>query len=362
MPVELSWGILLLRFCAAFLTFLLGVGCFLIALNRGLNYLCDGLYKPILVLAIFILGVGGLVLLSLAVDLRLWFWILLAGTLVIGLGELRRIWINRRSRGEPPISHSGVPFSWKRPTTTFDLQTLCYRVNLPDWRGGPFRVVHLSDFHSHAGLPAAYLQSVIQQANQLQPDLVFITGDFVTGLGRLPQLGELLQGLQSRRGTYAVLGNHDYWAGAEQVAQVVQDAGIHLLRQGSQRVEMGDGNRLWVTGCEEPWSRRPCLPPAAPAGEPRLVLSHSGDSIYHLSRAGVQAVFSGHYHAGQFHLPILGPVIVPSRYGRRFYRGHFLVGGTHLFVSAGVGCAAPAWRLYCPPDFLVVDFSPGSPG
>ena len=86
-----------------------------------------------------------------------------------------------------------------------------------------------------------------------------------------------------------------------------------------------------------------------------LVLSHTPDNIYEVAERGATALFAGHTHGGQFRLPLLGPLVVPSRYGRRFEEGHFVVNGTHLFVSAGVGADAPALRLWCPPELIVVD-------
>ena len=70
-------------------------------------------------------------------------------------------------------------------------------------------------------------------------------------------------------------------------------------------------------------------------------------------------VFAGHYHAGQWRLPWLGAVMLPSRLGRLFDHGHFVVRGTHLFVSAGVGLTRIPLRIYCRPDFFIVDIVPG---
>jgi uncharacterized protein len=66
-------------------------------------------------------------------------------------------------------------------------------------------------------------------------------------------------------------------------------------------------------------------------------------------------VFAGHYHAGQYRLPWLGALVVPSTYGRRFDHGHFVVSNTHLFVSAGIGATDPPRRIYCQPDLFIVD-------
>ena len=94
---------------------------------------------------------------------------------------------------------------------------------------------------------------------------------------------------------------------------------------------------------------------APPSDMPTIVLSHTPDNVYALQALGVDAVFAGHTHGGQMRLPFLGAIIVPSRYGRRFDRGHFVVGKTHLFVSTGVGADEPAFRLWCPPDLVAVD-------
>ncbi len=66
-------------------------------------------------------------------------------------------------------------------------------------------------------------------------------------------------------------------------------------------------------------------------------------------------VFAGHYHAGQIRILYLGSLVIPSLYGRRFDHGHFLVNGTHLFVTSGIGTATFPIRLYCQPDIFIVD-------
>jgi predicted MPP superfamily phosphohydrolase len=85
------------------------------------------------------------------------------------------------------------------------------------------------------------------------------------------------------------------------------------------------------------------------------MLTHTPDNVYRLSRLGFAAIFAGHSHAGQIRLPVIGPLVVPSRYGRRFDHGRFIVNGTHLFVTAGIGSAEPPIRLWCHPDVLIVD-------
>jgi predicted MPP superfamily phosphohydrolase len=125
-------------------------------------------------------------------------------------------------------------------------------------------------------------------------------------------------------------------------------------------VAIGDAS-LRICGCEEPWSERDWNLPQGGTGEPILALTHTADNIYRLNRDGVNVVFAGHSHAGQIQIPWLGPLVVPSDHGRCFDHGHFVIRGTHLFVTAGVGVAGPPLRIYCQPDIFVVDFKASPP-
>jgi predicted MPP superfamily phosphohydrolase len=157
---------------------------------------------------------------------------------------------------------------------------------------------------------------------------------------------------KARLGSYAVLGNHEYWAGcADAMRAALARAGVVAVSGRCQTVPDGS---LRVCGTEAPWGPDYDRPPASPA-IPTVALSHTPDNVYELAERGADVVFAGHTHGGQLRLPLLGALIVPSRYGRRFDRGRFDLERTHLFVSAGVGADAPALRLWCRPELVVVD-------
>jgi predicted MPP superfamily phosphohydrolase len=354
----------------ALLSLLLGVMLFGGLLNRLLNFFHDKMNKRLvglLLLLFFMLLFGGLGLaLAPALGLVVAAFVLAAGFGLAALGEGRHWAVRRKMRAEAPTERRGIKSGWLRPVTTTDLQILNYRVGLAGWQGKPFRVVHLSDLHFHEKIAFKYYQSAIEHANQAEPDLIFITGDFLDDLSVLPKLGELLRGLRSRWGVFGVLGNHDYWSDPRQVTEIAQANGVQMLGQGWRRVDTNGGHELVLLGCEAPWSRKRCDLTVLPESGLRIALSHSPDYVYQFNQAGVQAVFAGHTHAGQFHLPGFGPLLMPSRYGRRFYGGkknpgHFNINGTHLFISSGLGCAKPTLRLYCPPDLAIIDFLPALP-
>jgi hypothetical protein len=232
-------------------------------------------------------------------------------------------------------------------------------VHHPKWSSAHLRIVHLTDLHVHPGLPVTYYRRVLDIAEQTQPDLAVFTGDFVSKLEYLPKLREVLRPI-ARLETFAVLGNHDYWTDPEMIGNVVADLGLRLLFNESVIVNV-HGQPVTVTGYDYPWGTQEKSIRAAQDGSLHLVLSHTPDNIYRLADCRADIVFAGHYHAGQIRIPFLGPMVVPSVYGRRFDHGHFVVNGTHLFVTSGVGASNPIVRIYCRPDIFVVDVVGGGP-
>jgi predicted MPP superfamily phosphohydrolase len=249
-----------------------------------------------------------------------------------------------------------------RPATTTDLVFKQYRIPVGGWSGAPLRVAHVSDFHLNSHLPMSYFQGAMRQVTELEPDLIVVTGDFITDRKYIPLIADVLPLAQARLGVYGVIGNHDRWADAGAVRATARSAGVHMLDGKAVRLPHGDGHNIVVTGFEHPWGDGSCQLPERNVRELHLVLTHTPDNIYALRQHSFDAVFAGHYHGGQIRAPGLGSFVVPSKYGRRYDRGHFVFGRTHLFVTSGIGSAEPPLRLWCPPDVLVVDFVPEGGG
>ena len=346
---------------------IVGLGLFLAVINRTLSYMRHGISKPLIVGTLLFVLPGLFVWLGYA-DGWVGRWIISLALMGLIAGEVYLFMLRKRHTGSPPVARHGPKPSVFRPITTTDLAFLHYTVpinstdnrrNHRSQRRQPpeqLRVVHVSDLHVNGYQGSDYYSHIMDRVSQAEPDLVFITGDFISELEFISQLPDLLSRLRSRYGVYAILGNHDHWAGADEVIRAICSAGVEVIGNGSRRLTLDGGISLTILGCEEPWSPDRWSPPVIENGDLALALSHSADQVFHLCEAGAHAVFSGHYHGGQFQLPLVGPLLVPSRYGRRFYQGHFVVAKTHLFVSAGVGAADPPLRVYCQPDVIVVDF------
>ena len=331
---------------------------YLFFLNRVLIQMRDVRHKS------FAIRAGGLLTVAAAgvvgyLAAGTWWLILPAVVLIAAaLGEIRRLVVRRRCAGAPPVAVQRTTTSSRAgPITTTDLAVRRYAITAPGWHGSALRIAHFSDLHLNSHLPLAYYQDVLRAVAETQPDLVFFTGDFVSYACYAELLPRVLPLARGRLGTFGILGNHDYWADAGIVAEAVRASGVTLLANGGTRVATECGGSVLVAGCELPWSRGPWQPPIPATGELPLLLTHTPDNVYWLSKLGFAAIFAGHYHGGQIRLPGLGSLVVPSRYGRRFDHGHFVMNNTHLFVTAGVGSAEPPVRLWCPPDVFIVDIT-----
>jgi predicted MPP superfamily phosphohydrolase len=334
---------------------LLGSGFFLFSFNRLLSYLTSrkqrSLLLPLLLLA------------SLSLFGWLGWWAtsqlgwLSPFLLICCLGiSMTYTWRQGlKVQAEPAYKIEGPKQSVFRPVTTQALRTLYYKVELAHKLPFPVRIVQISDLHVNERLGMDYYQQVFKQVRALQADILVSTGDYASDSSKIGLVEDLFQDLSGRLGSFAVLGNHDYWSDEVEITRVLNESGFQVLSKQSARVELDTETALVITGCEMPWSKIPCQIASPGAGEISIVLSHSADSIPSFCKAGADLVFAGHYHAGQVQLPWIGPLVVPSIFGRRFYHGHFLIEQTHLFVSAGLGASTPYVRLYCPPDILVVD-------
>ncbi|HOV48411.1 MAG TPA: metallophosphoesterase [Anaerolineae bacterium] len=232
-------------------------------------------------------------------------------------------------------------------------------------------LVQLTDLHLGPDVTASYLQRVVKQTNAQSPDLIVLTGDFVSQSASYSRAAaEILADLRAPYGVFAVLGNHDVWVGADEVAARLTEVGITVLR--NDRVQLFPrGEPLWLVGIEdagaldcgagglEPglWSEQQAavtrLLADIPSAEARILLVHAPDFVTLLPAGRLDLVLSGHTHGGQVRLPLMGAPIVPSCEGQK-YAGGWVPGSPPVYVSRGIGLIAPAVRFNCRPELPVL--------
>ena len=224
------------------------------------------------------------------------------------------------------------------------------------------RLVQLSALHVGPRVADAYLVDVFGRVAALRPDLLVVTGDFLThrlvrGEAQYAQLARVLAHLpRGRLGTFGVLGNHDYgprWADAgvaRRVIAVAERAGVRVLR--NEAVAVGG---LDVVGVDDLWARRadPAAALARRTGAASLVLCHNPDALDELPWGDYRGwVLAGHTHGGQCRPPLLPPPVLPVR-NRRYAAGEVaLADGRRLYVNRGLGYFLPV-RFNVRPEVTV---------
>jgi predicted MPP superfamily phosphohydrolase len=275
------------------------------------------------------------------------------------IGELLRHMFRRRYAGSSPLSETSANFDSSSVITTTSVMIRKYQVRVSRWKAGRLRIVHLTDLHVDDDLPADYHKFCMQQTMNLDPSMIVMTGDFVNIASYASRLSEILSDLRAPLGVYAVLGNHDYWAGRDVVEKALTDAGVTLVGGNCLTIDTHSGGVLQICGTEAPWGRH--LHPRIPSIEDNhltIILSHTPDNVFLMNKENADLVFAGHFHGGQWRVPGLGPLVVPSRRGRLLDHGHFCINETNLFISSGLGTAWFPMRLLCEPEILVVDVNP----
>jgi len=234
-----------------------------------------------------------------------------------------------------------------------------------------FRVAQLSDIHIDDYTEPFFLRDAVRHINGMNPDAVFLTGDFVTK-GLLPrkltlasawQCGNLLNQLQCSH-RYAVLGNHDLLISREGVTEALSSNAITVLDNAHVPIERA-GARFWLAGLDDALEGEPHPEMAIPQSirnvphEPIVLLCHApdyADTLLKLPEGqAVAFMLSGHTHGGQVRLPFAGPLILPPL-GRKYVEGWFRFGNLQLYVNRGLGTVGLPVRFDCPPEITLFTF------
>jgi uncharacterized protein len=219
------------------------------------------------------------------------------------------------------------------------------------------KIAFASDFHAGPTTHPETIAKACRALRQLQPDLLLLGGDFVSLNARyIEDVAEALAHIPALFGRYAVLGNHDLWAGDSLIVQRLTQAGIQVLINQNQQLPP-PYDHLWICGLDDPTSGQPDAQALfAGATGSRLVVMHSPEGVQHIAPYQFDLAVCGHTHGGQICLPNGRPIWMPrGQLNRRYAAGHFQIGTRphqRLIVSRGVGCGGLPLRLYAPADII----------
>lgn len=209
---------------------------------------------------------------------------------------------------------------------------------LPEALDG-LRIAHLTDVHCGKITPAAHIRAAIDLSNSARPDLVVMTGDYVCWhKEEVELLRQQMGGIEAKQ-VVCTLGNHDYFADGEGVAQALTDLGYRVLRNESHSVEHGS-HTIDVIGVDDPITRKDDIEQSfkgSGQGGVKIALCHCPEKADELAERGAHLIFSGHTHGGQINVKGITDRIF-KRAGRRYYyKGLYSIGEAQLYVSSGVG-------------------------
>lgn len=226
-----------------------------------------------------------------------------------------------------------------------------------------FTIVQLSDIHVGSTIKRNYVQAIVDRVNELEADLIAITGDVVDGsVENLAPHTEPLGALVSRHGTFFVTGNHEYYSGAEAWVAEFDRLGLRVLLNSHIALEHG-GARLIVAGVTDysahafntAWRSDPQAALAgAPDGAPKILLAHQPRSAHAASAAGFDLQLSGHTHGGQF-WPWNHFVPLQQPYTAGLHRHATL----WVYTSRGTGYWGPPKRFGAPSEITRIRLVPG---
>ena len=220
------------------------------------------------------------------------------------------------------------------------------------------KLLHISDIHIGPYISLGDLEALVDRARSLQPDLVFVSGDICDHIPSYLDSLKILEQVRPPHGTYACLGNHEYFRGIEAVRSSFEKSDIPLLVDEGMAVDVG-GERIFVSGADDPrFMRGPdsaeTLRRSVESSQRnadgtgfRILMSHRSVAFDTAAPLGVDLTLSGHTHG--FQLGVGGRSLFESSYPDRYIWGQYTKGGRQLYTSAGVGHWLP-FRLGCPPE------------
>lgn len=230
-----------------------------------------------------------------------------------------------------------------------------------------FRIAQISDIHFGPYMGRAGVERAIRLAESFRPDLVALTGDFVShpwmkpngraGARFIEPCADALAKFKDSR-LIAVLGNHDHYNGAKIVEGGLKERGIAVQRNASIPFERGK-DRIWIAGVDDAWVGAADLNRALqgiPGDEATILLAHEPDFADDAAAFPVDLQLSGHSHGGQVRLPGIGALVLPEM-AQKYPMGLNQVENLQVYTNVGLGVINPPVRFLCPPEVTFLTLS-----
>ena len=237
----------------------------------------------------------------------------------------------------------------------FDLVNVNVKINDLPFTFHNYRIINLTDIHLGQWISPEYLNGVTDYVNSLNPDMITLTGDYVSYIleGYEDDLLDSFKKLKAKDGKFAVLGNHDHWAGADEIREILKQSDIVDLSNDVYTLEK-DGEKLNISGVDSLTVGADDFDKVLeklPNDGASILLVHEPDFAEISSKTNrFDLQMSGHSHGGQLVIPGVKTTPFRCSYSIKYPVGAYKVKNMIQYTSKGLGTNSFWLRINCKPE------------
>lgn len=256
------------------------------------------------------------------------------------------------------LFYTGAKLYWD--TNRITVKEITYNAPNEDFR--PITIVHIADLHADPYTSDQKMKKYIDRVNAAEPDLVLFGGDLISSGADFIEAGaKALGNIDATYGTYAVLGDHDYWTDASLITKTLGKYGVHMLQNENRWIDHF-GEKIKVSGVTEIYSSQILdealmdLLSESDSESLSLLFAHQASDrlIEESSLNGVDQLYGAHTHGGQLRIPIFFYPATAVREETKYVNGHWLLDDMLLNVNSGLGFTLSPVRYNAPAQISVI--------
>lgn len=221
-----------------------------------------------------------------------------------------------------------------------------------------YKIVFLTDFHHSEIVSQKFIRKVVNNVNQMHPDLIVLGGDYVSNKKIFVEpIFKELANLETQDGIYGVIGNHDIDVSKELVLECMEKANIKSLDNDAYWINK-DNDRIRLGGVADYLFEKPDISKILQDVKDDdfvMVVSHNPDYIEKIKNDKIDVMLSGHTHGGQVTVFGLFAPYIPSEYHQKYRTGLKIVNKIKLIVSNGIGVVGLPIRFFARPQIVVIE-------
>ena len=223
------------------------------------------------------------------------------------------------------------------------------------------KIVHFSDVHYNRAITLEKVKNIVNEINQINPDIVVFTGDLVDKDVKLnnsdyDDLINVLSKIDAKYGKYAIMGNHDYVSNKDKVVDIYNNSNFKYLENDYDIIYSKNNEKIFIGGVNTVTYKLNDIDKTMEYFNDnddigyKIILVHEPDiSDEVINNYTVNLILAGHSHNGQIRLPFVGSICTPPD-AKKYYDNYYDIKGTKLYISSGVGVSNVNYRLFNRPS------------